>query len=98
MDSYEIKIAEELSDWQKRMKKAPSLVNRLSKKIQVRINRIIPEKAHVAITAALREMIRVVLAGAKFTTPAPVSRLDLYTRESEVKRKVKFYTNTSSAE
>jgi hypothetical protein len=98
MDDYQKKVAEELSDWQHRMKKSPSLVNQLSKRIQVRINRIIPEKAHVAITAALREMIRAVLSGAMFTTAAPVEGLDLYTRESEVRRKIKFYTNTSSAE
>ena len=97
-DDYHKKAAQELSDWQKRMKKSPSLVNQLSKRIQVRINRIIPEKAHVAITAALREMIRAVLSGAMFTTAAPVSGLDLYTRESEVRRKIKFYTNTSTAE
>ena len=97
-DDYHKKVAEELSDWQKKMKRSPSLVNRLSKRIQVRINRIIPEKAHVAITAALREMIRAVLSGAMFTTAAPVTGLDLYTRESEVLRKIKFYTNTSSAE
>jgi hypothetical protein len=98
MDDYQKKVEEELSDWQKRMQESPSLVNRLSKRIQVRINRIIPEKAHVAITAALREMIRAVLSGAMFTTASPVVGLDLYTRESEVKRKIKFYTNTSSAE
>jgi hypothetical protein len=97
-DDYHKKVVEELSDWQKRMKKSPSFVNSLSKRIQVRINRIIPEKAHVAITAALREMIRAVLSGAMFTTSAPVSGLDLYTRESEVRRKIKFYRNTSSAE
>ena len=98
MDDYEKKVGEELTDWQKKMKKSPSLVNRLSKRIQGRINRVIPEKAHVAITAALREMIRAVLTGAKFTTPAPVCGVDLYTRESDVRRKIKFYTNTSSAE
>ena len=97
-DDYHKKVAEELSDWQKRMKKSPTFVNQLSKRIQVRINRIIPEKAHVAITAALREMIGAVLSGAMFTTAAPVTGLDLYTRESEVRRKIKFYTNTSSAE
>lgn len=98
MDDYEKKVADELSDWQKRMTKSPTLINRLSKRIQVRINKIIPEKAHVAITAAIREMVRAVLAGAKFTTPQPVTGLDLYTREAEVMRKITFYTNTSTAE
>ena len=98
MDEYDKKVAEELSDWQKRMQKSPSLVNRISKRIQVRINKVIPEKAHVAITTAIREMVRAVLTGAKFTTPEPVTGLDLYTRESEVRRKITFYTNTSSAE
>lgn len=98
MDEYEKKVAKELSDWQRRMRKSPTLINQISKRIQVKINNVIPEKAHVAITAAIREMVRAVLTGAKFITSKPVKGMDLYTRESEVKKKITFYTNTSSAE
>jgi uncharacterized protein (DUF697 family) len=98
MGEYEKKAAEELSDWQKRMQKSPSIINRLSRRIQTRINRIIPEKAHAAITVAIREMVRAVLTGAKFITHAPYTGLDLHSREAEVRRKITIYTNTSSAE
>ena len=98
MNSYEKQAISELAEWQEKMKKPPSFLNRMSKGVQVRINRAIPEKVHVAITTAIREMIRAVLSGVAFTTTVPYTGLDLYTREAEVRRKIKFYKNTSSAE
>jgi len=98
MDSYNVQVLEELAEWQKKMKKAPSFVNRMSKRLQVRINSVIPEKVHQAFTTAIREMVRVVLSGASVITSKPLTGLDLYTREAEVKRKITFYRNTSSAE
>jgi len=98
MSDYGKLVLTELTQWQKKMKKQPSLVNRLSKSLQVRINRIIPEKVHRVITTAIKHMTRTVFSGAAFTTSEPLEGVDFYTRECEVKRKIKFYTNTSSAE
>lgn len=98
MEEYEQEVLKELTEWQRKMRKSPSLVNRVSKNVQVRVNRIIPEKVHQVITAAIKQMTRGVLSGAAFTSSEPITGLDLYTREAEVKRKIKFYRNTSSAE
>lgn len=98
MGNYEKLVREELDEWQKKMQRSPSLVNRMSKSLQVRMNRVIPEKVHQVITTAIKQMIRGVLEGAAYTTPEPLTGIDLYTREQEVRRKIKFYRNTSSME
>jgi proteasome assembly chaperone (PAC2) family protein len=98
MGLYEDQMKAELAVWQAEMKKSPSFVNRISKDLQVRINRVIPEKVHKVITSAIETMTRGVLTGAGFTTSAGVEGLDLPAREANVMEKIKFYTNASTAE
>lgn len=98
MSDYENQIRADLSVWQKRMRKALSLVNRVSKNLQVRINRVIPEKVHQVITSAVEHMTRVVLTGAGFTTSSHHERVDFATREAKVMQRIKFYRNASTAE
>lgn len=98
MSNYEEQAQAELAAWQLKMKAAPSFFNKLSKDMQVRMNRIIPEKVHKVITTAIEHMIRTVLTGAGITTAKPVKDIDLYTRELSVKEKIKFYRNASTAE
>lgn len=98
MEEYAKEVLTELTDWQRKMRRAPSFLNRVSKNLQVRVNRIIPEKVHQVITVAIKQMTRGVLSGAAFTSAKPIMGLDLYTRESEVRRKIKLYRTTSSAE
>ena len=47
-------ISSELKAWQKQMLRRPSFFNKLSKKIQTKINSWIPEKVHKAITATIK--------------------------------------------
>ena len=95
---YENRIKAELAVWQMQMQKTPSLVNKLSKDLQVRINRVIPEKVHRVITSAIEHMTRAVLTGAGFTTSAPPEVIDLSTQEALVLERIKFYRNASTAE
>ncbi len=44
------------------------MFDRLSKRLQNRVNKIIPEKVHEAITVTIKQMIRGVLFGAQATT------------------------------
>ena len=64
MDQYQQQVFSELSVWQKQMLRKPSLLNKLSKKVQTKINTWIPEKIHKAITVTIKQMIRGVLFGA----------------------------------
>jgi len=98
MDQYTKKSSLELALWQKKMLRKPSLVNRLSKSLQTRINNLIPEKVHVAITATLKQMVRAVLFGATYTTAKPLSENSLELREAAVVQRIEFYRTTAAVE
>lgn len=98
MDQYLKYISIELALWQKKMLRNPSLFNKLSKKVQTRINDWIPEKIHVAITATLKQMIRAVLFGATYTSVKPPQDNSLEVREAAVQKRIDFYRTTASVE
>lgn len=95
---YEQKAFEELTLWQKKMQRRPSLLNRLSKKTQEKINSYIPEKVHRAITTAMKQMIRSVLFGARITTQKPAAVVSLQQTEEAVEKRIKYYRHTAVAE
>ncbi len=98
MNAYDLLAYTALTTWQKKMMRRPSLLNSLSKKIQTKINTWIPEKVHQAITATIKQMIRGVLFGAKYTTTDPLINTDLETREQAVQKKIDWYRNTAAVE
>src|SRR5262245_25517914 len=98
MDTYTQQTLASLVAWQKRMMRRPSLMNRLSKKVQTKINSIIPEKVHAAITASIKQIIRGVLFGAKYTTGKPLKDKSLEVREAMVQERIKAYKGTAAVE
>lgn len=98
MRPYKEKVFEELKKWQKQMLAKPSLLNSLAKKMQTKINTWIPEKIHKAITATIKQMVRAVLFGAKYTTQDPVKEDDMEMMEVRVTERIKFYRNTAALE
>ena len=80
------------------MQRKPSLLNKLSKKVQTKINSYIPEKVHKAITVAIKQMIRGVLFGAKLTTRKPSKVISLEQTEDTVVKLVKNYRRAAAAE
>lgn len=98
MDVYQHQALSELRDWQKEMLRRPSLLNKLSKKAQDKINSWIPEKVHDAVTVAIKQMIRGVLFGAQHTTGSPLQGQDLQSRELVIAEKIKFYRTTAAVE
>lgn len=98
MELYERKIFSELEQWQKKITRKPSFTNRMARSVQQRINKVIPEKAHQAITAAVKQMVRAVLFGAEQTTSSPVAALSLQKREQTILERIEFYKRTAAAE
>jgi len=98
MDTYELQVLKEVTVWQRAMAKKPGYFNRLSKKVQDKVNKIIPERVHKAITTAIKQMFRVVLFGSKITTANARAEGSLELREAIVLEKIKFYKNTAAAE
>ena len=88
----------ELLKWQLAMRKKPNFVNRTTKKVQKKINKIIPEKVHVVITKAIKEITRTVLFGARFTTLSRKEDKSLEEIESEVKERINFYSSSAAVE
>ena len=97
-DSYEQQVFAELSVWQKKMIQRPGFFNKLSKKVQTKINSWIPEKIHLAITATIKQMIRGVLFGATYTTAKPLTGKSLEVREATIQQKIKFYKSSAAVE
>jgi hypothetical protein len=95
---YESKALLELRQWQKKMQRKPSLMNRLSKRMQTKINSYIPEKVHKVITGTLKQMIKGVLFGAKITTRKPAPVVSLNETEEALERMIKNYRHTAAAE
>ena len=96
--TYEEKIIKELHTWQHQMLRNPSWLNNKTRRVQTKINNLIPEKAHRVITATIKQMVQGVLFGAQHTTAPPVADTTLAVRETLAQEKIKFYRKTSAIE
>jgi uncharacterized protein (DUF697 family) len=96
--SYQDDIKHQVTEWKTKMTKPPSFTNDLSRKLQARINRAIPQKIHNAITAAIKQMTRAFLFGSELTSAQPWKDIELEVREAQVSERIKFYRNTAAAE
>jgi len=98
MSTYETQAYKELKTWQKNMLSNPSLMNRLAKRMQNKINRLIPEKLHKALTSTIKQMVRAVLFGSGLINDAARKEGSLELREAVVQEKIKFYRKTAAIE
>src|SRR4028119_1606817 len=98
MNNYELQVQREVSMWKKAMVRSPGYFNRLAKRLQNKINKMIPEKVHAAITTTLKQMFRAVLFGSEITTPVARAEGSLELREAIAVEKIKFYKNTAAVE
>ncbi len=98
MEEYLKKARHEMEFWQHKMLEEPSFFDRAAKRVQDKINKVIPEKVHQGITAAIREMVRLVLFGSELTTAEPKKDASLFLREAFVKQRIEFYKKTAATE
>lgn len=96
MNNYEDNALKELMCWQKKMSKKASDKSGLVKGIQDRFNGLIPEKAHVIITEAIKDMVKIVFWGSEFITSAPLHNESLEKREELVRKKINFYKRAAT--
>ncbi|NLV88207.1 MAG: EcsC family protein [Tissierellia bacterium] len=66
IDRYEVYARKELNNWKRRMRRRPSLINKASKGVQDKLNSMLPEKYHEALTFAIKNMVKLVLAGSQY--------------------------------
>lgn len=99
MNKYEEQVIYELDFWKMDLKKKPSMLSNLTTKFQAKLNSYIPNKIHHAITATIKQMVKAVLLGSKYTTSTiPSQDLTLLHREALVKAKIDSYSKTGAAE
>ncbi|UOQ70357.1 EcsC family protein [Hymenobacter cellulosilyticus] len=98
MSPYEELARQELRAWQQQMQRTPSYLNRFARQLQRRLNNLLPEKVHQAITAAIRQMVSGVLLGSRYTTRRPLQEGSLEEREEAVRGHLKYYRTTAAAE
>lgn len=97
-DFYEELAFAEMSAWLAKNHQRPSLINFITKGTQKTINQILPERFHKAVTFAIENMVKGVLFGTRFITPKALDGVSLQEREKKVRKIIKFYKNTASAE
>ena len=97
MGTYENKILRKLRIWQRKMTRKPSITNRLTKGLQHKVNNIIPEKVHNAITTTIKNMVQAVLLGSQFISTHPIHQdMPLEKREKLVLEKANFYKKVAA--
>lgn len=96
--AYEAAAREELAAWLTRMRKGPTLLDRASRGVQGRINRVIPEKVHVAVTAVIEKLTRAIVVGSDLTTAKPLGEGSLSAREAQVRGRIGAYRAAAAAE
>lgn len=96
--AYETKARAELAAWRERVVKPPSALQVAAKGLQTRINNLIPEKIHQAVTKVIEQMTRGILVGSDFITTDPQVGMSLSEREARVRKAIEGYRNVASVE
>lgn len=98
MEDYNYIKVKELEKWKEQMKKRPSIINKVSKEAQNKLNSVLPENYHSILTTAIKNMTKVVLFGSKYTTKAPIEKISLEERDALAYEKIKSYKKTAMLE
>lgn len=95
---YDQLALNELKQWQRQMTRRPTIMNRLSKRMQTKLNSYIPEKVHAVITTTIKQMIRGVLFGAQHITRQPTQYTTLLDADESAQRAINGYKHAAAAE
>ncbi|SEN12259.1 EcsC protein family protein [Mesobacillus persicus] len=99
MNEYELQVFDEITDWKRKMKKRSNMLTRASKKVQARVNDMIPEKVHQVITDGIKNMVNATLTGSDYTTKRHQGAgLSLLERDKLLKEKLAAYRKTAMVE
>jgi hypothetical protein len=96
--AYRLKARAELDLWLTKMAKGPTRMGLAARGVQRRINKIIPERIHAAVTAVMEQMTRAIVTGADMTTPKPLLEAPLSEREAKVRARIAAYKAAGAAE
>lgn len=99
MNDYELKVYDEIFDWKRNITKRSGMMNRISKRMQGKINSLIPEKVHQVITESIKAMVKTTLFGSQITTNKnQASGFTLLERDELARKKITIYQKTALVE
>lgn len=99
MPAYEEQCQVRLAAWERALLQPPGLIKRTSKRIQNRINQVIPDKVHNALTAAVKGIVKSVQAGIEFVPAMPPQLgLTLEQRDELAAERLSAYKKLAAAE
>ncbi|WP_368505511.1 EcsC family protein [Alkalihalophilus sp. As8PL] len=96
---YKETAKEEVARWRRKLLKRPSMAGRYTKKWQMKMNNMIPERFHSVVTNSIKNMVHVTLTGSEHTAnKEPLYDVSLEEREEKVRELIKTYKRTAAAE
>ncbi|MBD8067714.1 EcsC family protein [Bacillus sp. PS06] len=98
MVNYEEKVHEDLYHWRRKLTAKPSMVNRLSKQVQTKVNEKIPAKIHDIITESIKKMVQATLIGSEYTTKVKEVQDSLEKKDQLVEQTINTYKRTAAVE
>ena len=94
----EAAVRTEVAAWRARLLKGPGLWDRTTRGAQVRINRLIPERVHAIVTAAVEAMTGGIMTGSDLLKVRPLADGSLAAREARARQQIKRHRNTAGVE
>lgn len=99
MNEYEQRAFIEVEEWKRKLQKRSSILNRVSKKAQNKINAYIPDKIQQTITEAIKQMIQATLAGSNILKKKNLPRFHtLQGKDEELTKKIGQYKKIAVVE
>lgn len=98
MYDYNYEQTNMLEKWKVKMRKKPSIMNKVSKETQNKLNSILPDGYHNILTSAIKNMTKVVLFGSRYTTKKPIVNISLEERDKLAYEKIRIYKKTAMLE
>ncbi|HDR7771346.1 EcsC family protein [Bacillus anthracis] len=99
MITYEEKVIKELEQWKATFMKDSSMMTRFSKKVQTKVQQLIPAKVQKVLTETIRMMVQTISAGSNFIKPKlKEMNWSLQRRDDEVRKKMDEYKKIAAAE
>jgi hypothetical protein len=96
--AYEIWARKQVAKWRKAMLKPAGLASRAARGLQGRINRIIPDKVHAAVTLVIQGLTRTILTGSNLTTARPLAGAALAARDAKALQIIERYRAVGAVE
>jgi len=96
MIDYTKQVEQDLLFWKRKMLKRSGFISRTSKKAQVKMNALIPDRIHKVMTESIKNMVKVTLTGSNITTnKRQAFGLSIFEKDALFKEKLTVYRRTA---